>query len=126
MGMFILIFGSLFLAVLFSVLDCYYDGKFIEACVACIVLLLFSLIVSFVVRYQNGRPDMFIHEYNDVIEMVEQGYYNEAVLKKVLDINQSIYNAQFLKEKFMFNKLIFDEIAELEPIDIKSFKTDVI
>lgn len=122
--MLFLIFGSLFLAVLFSVLECYYDGKFIGACGFCILLFFASLIISFVIRYQQGRLDMFLIEYNSIVEMVEQGHNNEAVLRKVLDINQTIYNAKFLKEKWMFNKLIFDDLAELEPINIQLIKTD--
>lgn len=124
MGMLFLIFGSLFLAVLFSILEVFFEGKFVTACFSCMFVFLISLIVSFVIRYQQGRLDMFLIEYNSIVEMVEQGHNNEAVLRKVLDINQTIYNAKFLKEKWMFNKLIFDDLAELEPINIKSIKTD--
>lgn len=125
MGMYLLIFGSLFLAVLFGVLEVLFDGKFVEACFSCIFVFLISLIVAFVVRYHQGRLDLFLIEYDSIIEMVEQGHNNEYVSKKVLEINQTIYNAKLLKEKWMFNKIVFDEIAQLEPIDIKSINANV-
>lgn len=125
MGMYLLIFGSLFLAVLFGVLEVFFDGRFVNACFSCMFVFLISLIVAFVIRYHQGRLDLFLIEYNSIVEMVESGHNNEYVSKKVLEINQTIYNAKFLKEKWMFNKIVFDELTELEPIDIKAINSNV-